>query len=72
MILTAFYSLWKWFFPWSKREYPNMIDWYKEYFLKTSERREQERIEKKRKARTAMAQLGVIAALCRGLGGEYY
>ena len=71
MILTAFYSLWKWFSPWSRREYTNMIYWYKEYVLKTPEQREQERIEKKRKARTAMAQLGVMTALCGGLGGDY-
>ena len=51
----AFYSLWKWFSPWSKREYADMIYWYKEYVLKTPEQREQERIEKKKKARTAMA-----------------
>ena len=47
-----------------------MIYWYKEYVLKTPEQREQERIEKKRKARTAMAQLGVMTALCDGLRGE--
>ena len=51
----AFYSLWEWFSPWSKRGYIDMIYWYKEYVLKTPEQREQERIEKKRKARTAMA-----------------
>ena len=49
-----------------------MIYWYKEYVLKTSEQREQERIEKKKKARTAIAQLGVMAALCGGLEGECY
>ena len=68
----VFYSLWKWFSPWSKREYADMIYWYKEYVLKTPEQREQERIEKKKKARTAMAQLGVMTALCGGLGGDYY
>ena len=47
-----------------------MIYWYKEYVLKTPEQREQERIEKKRKARTVMVQLGVMTALCGGLGGE--
>lgn len=68
----AFYSLWKWFSPWSEREYTDMIYWYKEYVLKTHEQREQERVENKRKARTAMAQLGVMTALCSGLGGDYY
>ena len=68
----AFYSLWKWFSPWSNREYTDMIYWYKEYVLKTPKQREQERIENKRKARTAMAQLGVMAALYGGLGGDYY
>ena len=68
----AFYSLWKWFSPWGKREYTDMIYWYKEYVLKTPEQREQERIEKKKKAGTAMAQLGVMTALCSGLRGDYY
>ena len=49
-----------------------MIYWYKEYVLKTPEQREQERIEKKIKVRTTMAQLGVMTALCGGLGGDYY
>ena len=49
-----------------------MIYWYKEYVLKTPEQREQERTEKKKKAQTAMAQLGVMTALCSGLRGEYY
>ena len=69
----AFYSLWKWFSPWSKRfskiEYTSMIYWYKEYVLKTTEQREQERMEKKRKARNVMAQLGVTTDLCSRLGG---
>ena len=49
-----------------------MIHWYKEYVLKTPEQREQERIEKKKKAQTAMAQLGIVTALCSGFGGDYY
>jgi hypothetical protein len=68
----GFYALWKWFSPWSKRDYPNMIYWYKEYVLKTPEQREQERIENKRKARTALAQLAIMNTMCSNLGGDYY
>lgn len=68
----GFYALWKWFSPWSKRDYPNMIYWYKEYVLKTPEQREQERRESKRKARTALAQLGIVHAMCSNLGGDSY
>lgn len=68
----AFYSLWKWFSPLSKREYTDMIYWYKEDVLKTPEQREQEIIEKKKKARNAIVQLGFMTALCSGLGGDYY
>ena len=68
----GFYALWKWFSPWSKKDYPNMIYWYKEYVLKTPEQREQERRESKRKARTALAQLALVDTMCRGLGGDYY
>lgn len=49
-----------------------MIYWYKEYVLKTSEQREQEKKERQRKARIALAQLGIVDAVCRGLGGDYY
>lgn len=68
----GFYALWKWFLPWSKREYTNMIWWYKEYVLKTPEQREQERRESKRKARTALAQLTIMNTMCSNLGGDYY
>ena len=68
----GFYALWKWFSPWSKRNYPNMIYWYKEYVLKTSEQREQERRESKRKARTALAQLAIMNTMCSNLGGGDY
>lgn len=67
----AFYSLYKWFSPWSKREYTDMIYWYKEYVLKTSEQREQEKKDRQRKTRTVLAQLGIVDAVCRGLGGDY-
>ena len=68
----GFYALWKWFSPWSKRDYPNMIYWYKEYVLKTLEQREQERRESKRKARTALAQLAIMNTMCSNLGGGNY
>ena len=68
----GFYALWKWFSPWSKRDYPNMIYWYKEYVLKTPEQREQERRESKRKARTALAQLAIMNTMCSNLGGGDY
>ena len=68
----GFYALWKWFSPWSKRDYPNMIYWYKEYVLKTPEQREQERRENKKRARTALVQLALVDTMCRGLGGDYY
>lgn len=65
----GFYALWQWFSPWSKRGYPNMIYWYKEYVLKTPEQREQERRESKRKARTSLAQLAIMNTMCNELGG---
>ena len=68
----GFYALWKWFSPWSKMDYPNMIYWYKEYGLKTPEQREQERRENKRKARTALAQLAIMNTMCSNLGGGDY
>lgn len=68
----GFYALWKWFSTWSKRDYPNMIYWYKEYVLKTPEQREQERRESKRKARTALAQLAIMNTMCSNLGGGDY
>ncbi len=68
----GFYALWKWFSSWSKRNYHNMIYWYKEYVLKTPEQREQERRESKRKARTALAQSAIMSTMCSKLGGGDY
>ena len=60
----AYYSLWKWFAPWSKRNYPNMIYWYSEYVLKTPEQREKEKMERRKRANTLMAQMGIIRTMC--------
>lgn len=64
----AFYSIYKWFSPWSKREYTDIIYWYKEYVLKTPEQREQEKKDRQRKARIVVAQLLGIFDAYSGLG----
>lgn len=56
----GFYALWKWFSPWSKRDYTDMIYLYKEYVLKTPEQREQERRYRKKKVTTTLAQLEIM------------
>ena len=66
----GFYALWKWFPPWSKRDYPDMIYWYKEYVLKLLNN-ENKRRDSKRKARTTLAQLSIMDTMCRNLGGGY-
>lgn len=63
----GFYALWKWFKPWSKKNYPNMNYWYKEYVLKTPEQREKERIKRKREAMTAFAKLQAIHYMIKSL-----
>lgn len=68
----AFYALYKWFSPWNKREYRNMVFWYNEYVLKSPEQREQENIESKRKLNTVLAQLGIMSVICSNLGSDYY
>ena len=71
----GFWALWKWFSPWSKRNYPNMIYWYKEYVLKTPEQREFERKARERSAKKTLAALGIINEIlgkkCRYYG-DYY
>ena len=42
----AFYALWKWFSPWSKKKYPDMIYWYREYVLKSPEQRALEQAQR--------------------------
>ena len=39
----GFYSFYRWLKRFSKKEYPDMIYWYKEYVLKTPEQREKEK-----------------------------
>lgn len=68
----AFYSLWKWFSPWSRRFYPNMVYWYSEYILKTPEQRTTEQFERKRRVNTAILQLGIAAHLIHERIGQLY
>lgn len=66
----GWYALYKWYKPWSKRDLPNMIYWYKEYVLKTPEQREAEAIKRKKEAQTIMAQLGVIHAMLSDISNK--
>lgn len=58
----AFYSLWNWFSPWSKRNYPNMIYWYKEYVLKTPEQRRKEKALRQKRARELFIMYNLITS----------
>ena len=53
----AWYALYKWYRPWSKRRYPNMIYWYKEFVLKTPEQRKYEEKQEKKEAKQAAYNL---------------
>ena len=63
----GWYALYKWYRTWCKKEYPDMIYWYKEYILKTPEQRKQEAELKHKKAMTALAQLSITHAMLSGL-----
>lgn len=56
----AFWALYKWFRPFSKRGYPNMIYYYREYVLKTPKQREEERKERRRNTKNALLNLSLI------------
>lgn len=62
----AFYALWKWFRPWSKRRYPDMIQYYNN-LMKTPEQKAAEDKE----ARTVLAELATVHGLIGALGTEY-
>lgn len=61
----AFWSLYKWFRPWSKKRYPNMIFWYSEYYLKTPEQRSIEREKKEKDFNRFVGLLGYMRAFSR-------
>lgn len=63
----GWYALYKWFKPWCKKEYRDMIYWYNEFVLKTPEQREYEKKIEHEKAMTTLAQLGVIHAALNNL-----
>lgn len=58
----GWYSVYKWFSSFSKKEYINRIYWYNNYVLKTPEQREKEDRIRKMKARTCMMCMGVMSS----------
>ena len=56
----AFWSLYKWFAPWSKRGYPDMIYYFSEYVVKTPEQREKESIIREKRAEAAIKNLSAM------------
>lgn len=63
----GWYALYKWFRPWCKKPYYNMIYWYKEYVLKTPEQRAHEEKIKHKEAMTALAQLSIMHTMLSNL-----
>jgi hypothetical protein len=59
----GWYSLWRWFSPWSKRKYVNMIYYYSEYVLKSQAQRDKEKKEKQKHARELLLLTMGIHAL---------
>lgn len=59
----AWYSLYKWFAPWRKTKYVDMIYYYSEYVLKTEEQRIAEKESRRRKAYQVMTMLGVLSEM---------
>ena len=69
----AWYKYRKWRNSFNKRNpAPNLIYWYKEYVLKSSEQRERERIEGEIRGRNALMNLLTISTICRQYGGSFY
>lgn len=69
----AWYSLWKWYAPWSQRELfmEDMIYWFKEYVLKSSEQREEEKRIKDMHSKQAIASLSMMGAMCSSFGSYF-
>lgn len=59
----AFYALWKWFSPWSKKKYPDMIYWYREYVLKSPEQRALEQAQRQEEIEVLKKKLFLMHAL---------
>lgn len=69
----AWYKYRKWRNSFNKgNPAPNLIYWYKEYVLKSSEQRERERIEGEIRGRNALMNLLTISTICRQYGGSFY
>lgn len=63
----GWYSVYKWFSKFSKRECINRIYWYNNYVLKTPEQREKEARISKMKARTCMMCMGIVSSYVKQL-----